>query len=341
MNNTIIYVGGKSGGHIIPCLTLAKKEQINNPKTKIIFFAANTSLDKNILYTQTDCKNIYFLRFYTTQKTISNIYNFLHSLFICTHVLLWNRPKKIISSGGAISLPVCIAGWIFGVPIELYELNAVPGKAVLFLSRFATTIFVCFWQTKNFFPKKNCIVTNYPVRYKKTDILPQTSARKQLQLSNDKTCIMIIGGSQGSQFLNDIAQKLHEQNMINPKTIQIIHLVGNNDPNYFRNWYKQNNIQHIVITYTNNIASLYCASDIVISRAGAGTLAELLFFKKNTIIIPLETATTSHQKDNARAYVHEYPKLFSILYENDILCHPELVSGSIHTKLNLPNSHQQ
>ncbi|NBQ18022.1 hypothetical protein EBU24_06940, partial [bacterium] len=127
----------------------------------------------------------------------------------------------------------------------------------------------------------------------------------------------ILGGSQGSFFINELIKKacLIDKNYFS--NIQIIHQTGQ-QVDSLKEFYQEQNIVNLTFSYTAHINEFYPAADLVICRAGAGTLFETLFFKKPALVIPLETITTDHQLDNALSFSKEHPELFSVLRQKEL-----------------------
>lgn len=312
----LCLVAGKSGGHIIPCLSIAQHWKTEHQDSSIIFFSTNSTLDKQIISNNKLVDIHVPLTFGTHTHYFLSIRHAL-SAFFKSFIFFWrNRPKKIITTGGAVAVPVCLAAWMLRIPIELYELNAIPGKAIKFLSPFAHHIFVCFNYTQRFFPQHKCQHIQYPVRFTKSDHLDKEQALQSIGFSTGKKTIFIIGGSQGSHYLNTLMHEWLEQYPQVYNHIQIIHQTGSHMSD-IQAWYAHNNIPAHVFAYHDNLAHYYNAADLIISRAGAGLLFEIAFFKKKCLIIPLETKSTNHQKDNALAMAQEYPALVTVLKQSD------------------------
>lgn len=316
---TICYVAGHSGGHIIPCMTKALTELENNPKQKIFFFSTASKLDKKIIENQKFDKLYLPVTNIPTNKKllpkflINLIYSFFKSLFY----LIKLKPTKIISMGGLVSIPVCLASKLLFIPIELYELNVEPGKAINLLSKLTNNINICFTQTQKYFPTKKCSLVNYPVKFnKKLKDINQFNALKKINLNPELKTILILGGSQGSLFLNNLIKDF----VLNNKDlkIQIIHQTGNIDNFDWQNFYKNLNIKAITFDYNHEMHLYYIASDLIICRSGAGTLAEIVFFEKKCLTIPLETNYTSHQIFNALELEKQYPNLIKVIKQNEI-----------------------
>jgi len=323
--NTICAVAGRSAGHIIPCLTrvqnLIKEE---TEEQDVLFFSTNSSLDKNVSKDFSFITQHIPLDFQGTPQGKWYKYPlFLWQLSISTFKaffwLLRKRPSVIISTGGYVSIPVCIMGYLLGIRVELFELNAVPGRATLFLAPFSSVIYVCFSQTQQFFKKERSVLTPYPLRFStEKKLLSEKKVLSTLGLFHSKKTVLILGGSQGSLFINEIFQNLFNEYPDLKKIIQLIHQTGQENNDSLKALYKQQKIDAYVFGYHTNPEIFYSSAHIVVCRAGAGTLFETLSFKKKCIIIPLETATTAHQLDNAQALIKEYPNLLSILRQNTL-----------------------
>ncbi len=327
----ICLVAGKSGGHIIPCLTIARNNYTQHNPTHILFFSANTPLDHKILHVLRSSKNEVgredknitwhiplplSSRAGSLVKTIWHAFtSFISSFFyLCKH-----RPEAIITTGGIVAIPVCIAGFILRIPIKLYSLDAIPGKAIQFLTPFATSVVTPFASSQKYFPASKCSVQPYPIKYRTTiDICDQKTALQQLGLSPHKKTIVVLGGSQGSLFLNNCIAQLVKNVSFDAQTTQIIHQTGSLDATDWHELYASKNVTAHVFSYNPDLAQIYAAADLIICRAGAGTLFEIKFFNKPCIIIPLETNTTTHQVDNAEAMSKEWPELFCMVMQKEV-----------------------
>jgi UDP-N-acetylglucosamine--N-acetylmuramyl-(pentapeptide) pyrophosphoryl-undecaprenol N-acetylglucosamine transferase len=330
MQQTICFVGGKSGGHIVPCLTLAQHYKNNN----IVFFSTDAALDQSLLHnnsaiTQHIALPVGSIRTTRLYHYPLMVWRIFKSFYTSLYYLYRYKPSKVISTGGLVGLPVCFAAKLLRIPIELYELNATPGKAAHIIAPLAQTVHVCFKHAAQYFPKNKCMVSEYPVRF--IHHISKEEACKKLKLNQTKKTIFIVGGSQGSLFLNKTIKNFVD----NKKTddIQIIHQTGIHDKTNWEQWYKQKNIPAHAFTYTTTIDDCYAASDLIISRAGAGTLFEIKFFDKKSIIIPLETKQTNHQYDNAQAMAAQYPHLFTLIRQNEIEENKAILFDTIHKKL--------
>ncbi len=332
----LCFVAGKSGGHLLPCITKAEKILHSDATSQVYLFSSGGELDEKIMqkhpaiehYVPAIIDSIPYKQPWLFPLFIFNFgAYFFNSLY-----KLWNiKPAKIISFGGLNSIPVCLAGKILGIPFELYELNVQPGKAVKFLSYFTDTVYICFSQTAQYFKHKKCVLTTYPVRFTDAD---RTYNKEKLldewNLASNRKTILILGGSQGSLFVNQAIKNCLELDPKLADQIQIIHQIGINDQDDYKNFYEQHHIPAVVFAYNEQLQNFYNLADLIICRAGAGTLFEVEFFKKPCIIIPLQTDLNDHQLENAQAMADMHSDKFSVVLQQDCASH---LSESIKIKL--------
>lgn len=321
---SIAFVAGRSGGHIIPALTLAQEIKEHDPNAHIIFFTTSYPLDQAIIKKQGAHINQHVslklgsVPFFNIFKVLIFIINLCRVFFKSWRILRRTRPSRVIGMGGYISIPVCLAARVLRIPVHLYDLDAKPGKANRFLAKYADKIFICFEQAKSYLPAAKCELAPYPIRFsQQSKIISQEQAQALLGLGNKKT-IFINGGSQGSVFINACIKEWLELNPHLHSLIQIIHQTGSYDTTDWKALYEQMEIPAITFSYRQDLAPCYRACDLIITRAGAGSLFEALFFEKPIITIPLETSSTAHQKDNARALAATFPDKVIMITEQEI-----------------------
>ncbi len=324
----LCIVAGRSGGHILPGIIYANNFMSMHPEYSVLFFSTDAALDRSLLALYPD-------RFSSVALSLSNVPGkkvwryplflgqFLRAFYRSFKYLYRERPDRVVSMGGYISLPVCLAAWVLRIPIELFELNAVPGKAVLWLAPLARTIYVCFKEASSFFDPQKTQIEEYPLRFSPSNLMTKAQSRAQLGLDREKKTLLIVGGSQGSRSINDLMLSFLKSDQELWPTIQIIHQVGSQDGAQVDAFYKERGVQAVVFDYAHDLQYSYAAADLVIARAGAGTLFELAFFEKKSIIIPLEVASTAHQVDNALAMMHMRPDLFKLVCQREIQANPK------------------
>lgn len=337
--NIICYVAGKSGGHIIPCLTLADEELKKNPETKILLFTTNEPLDIQICNYSKAISWLVPLPLKTVSmnrwlSVITLLFQGLATVCKILITLLKYRPKKVISTGGFLAIPVVICARLMAIPVELYELNVEPGRATRFLARWSIDLRICFAQTAKYLPKKRCRLVAYPIRFfDNTKQVSQKEALQQLHLSEQRKTVFILGGSQGSLEIN---RYIHDWISNNPhlyNQIQLIHQTGLQESFDWKTFYHNKQIPAHVYQFTIDVAVYYAAADLIICRSGAGTLFETLFFGKSCITIPLESKQNNHQVANALAMQQQFDDLFTVLRHEQLNQNRELLGQKIEEAL--------
>lgn len=346
MKNKILYiVAAGSGGHILPALTLADRWLKNNTNGKVIFWGCTGALDQKIVakhdfLSETISLNIGKFSLKRILLLPVLILQILYIFFKSFFRALKDRPEKIISTGGLISIPVCLGCKMSFRPIELYELNVEPGKAVKFLMPVASKIYVVFEKTisqcklirLNF--SKKCVLIKYPIRFdratlktNKKEFIDFINEKSSLPFSDQRKTIFLLGGSQGSRLLNQTLKTFLETHKNFHDKIQIIHQTGFDLSFDWESFYKNMSIPAVVFSFNENIQNFYQLSDLIICRAGAGTLFEIEFFNKQCIVIPLTSSTTDHQVQNAEEMARLHPNLFKVIYQNELT--PEVFANAI------------
>ncbi len=316
----ICAVASGSGGHIIPCITLStQRTQIS--KQPLLFIGNSQELDTTIskqfpAITYTERLALPKVPYRQWWKLPLFITQLITTFFKSVSILRTYKPTVVISTGGYLSIPVCLAAYVLRIPIDLFELNAHPGRTIKLLAPLATNLFICFKQTKNYF-KRPTILAPYPLRFTEQD-------KKPIKLT--KPTLLILGGSQGSAFLNKMLETVPVAVL---QTWRIIHQTGSADAERVGAFYTQHDIEHIVFAYHHQLADYYNQASLIICRAGAGSLFETLFFEKPCIVIPLTTRTTSHQKDNAYAAQADHPELVTVLLQEEIVSNPAALQETV------------
>jgi len=323
MPKTICFVAGHSGGHIVPCLTMAAELKEHNAAQQILFISGDAPLDRTVIGNHPALDTVAYLK--TMQVPYRKpwllprfVFTVLRTFAASWRLLRRHRPHKVVTTGGFIAIPVCLAAWLLRIPIELFELNVLPGNTIRALAPLAQTINVVFETTKARFPAHKTKLKPYPIRFTQR-ITDREELFDTIRLHPERQTLFVIGGSQGSQALNNLITTWILRRSMVISHLQVIHQAGSAEAvAHLHHWYNQHHIPSYVFAYSDQIAPLYQAADMVVTRAGSGTLAELQFFEKKAIIIPLETQITDHQLHNAQAVAQLHPQLFTVMRQQDI-----------------------
>ncbi len=227
---------------------------------------------------------------------------FIRSTNSCRKLFFKKPPAAVLAMGGFTSLPPVIVGKIMGAKIFLHEANAVPGRAVRMLSSFADEVFVQFPDSLPRVLGGNVRATGLPVRATMEPV-PKADARTVLGLADDLPVLLIMGGSQGAEAINRaVLGSLPYLAKLLPK-IQFIHLTGNRNSDPIRLAYDTLGLRAVVRPFLTEMEYALGAADLVISRAGASSLAEFSSMELPAILVPYPSAVDDHQRLNARTFV--------------------------------------
>lgn len=325
----IIIASGGSGGHIFPAVALARKLGRIHDGIDILFIGSRRDLDRRIFE-----KEGFRYSLLSDNRMPYNIS--LRLLLFCAKLLgdtlnaiavvAFNRPDVTVGFGGYTSCPVILASRILGIPTVIHEQNVVPGRANRLLFNWADRIAISFDRTRKFLGKnsKKAVLTGNPIRAELT-LDNRSAGIRKLGLDDKKFTILVIGGSQGSNFVNrTFVEALEKMEDHVRDSLQVIHITGIKDYAKTRASYESLNLNHKVYSFIDRIEEAYSASDLVVTRSGASALFELAFFGKPMILVPYPFAM-SHQIENARAFAE---KGAAIEIDENVLS-PEIFSQEI------------
>jgi UDP-N-acetylglucosamine--N-acetylmuramyl-(pentapeptide) pyrophosphoryl-undecaprenol N-acetylglucosamine transferase len=341
-NKNIIIAASGTGGHIYPGISLA--EEFKKRGFKPIFFINNNSASTYILNNsgfQYITFNMYGMPRKFSFLFIVFLFKLGISFFKALKQIFCINPSTVIGTGGYITVPTLFAAKALGKKIFIHEQNTIPGKANILLNKIADKTFVSFSFSTKYFKNINLIVSGYPVR-KDIFNVQKNDALKSLSLNDNIFTILVFGGSLGAVKLNEIACKAFS-NFVSNNEMQVIHITGTKDLERIQK--STGGITNYkVFAYMHNIKYAYVASDVVVSRSGAGTVFELKTLEKPAVLIPYPYATDNHQYWNAKE-IEEKRKVIIIeekdLNEKNLLEAVEVIKintkeGSIEKAVKLP-----
>ena len=291
MTKKVLISTGGSGGHVIPAITIYNhiKHKHETLITTDIRGLAYLDKDYKVFVINTPKLNNYFLL----------PFSFLKILFLTVKsffILKKNNISILISTGGYMSLPVCLAAKILGINIFLIEPNMVLGRANKFFLNFSRKL-ICY--------SKNLINLPFGINHKLITIKPlirkEYYEASTTQKHDNLFTIIIIGGSQGAKIFDELLNKSFVS-IAKQASVKIIHQTSEKNINFLKNFYSQNNIESRVFSFDHNLNEVLKQGDLCITRAGASSLAELSFLNIPFIAIPLPSSKDNHQYENAKYY---------------------------------------
>lgn len=299
-NQEIIFCGGGSGGHVVPARTVIKELLKKYPELKVEYIGSVNGIEADLIGSE----GIPFygissgkLRRYFSWQNFTDIFKILfgiiQSLLIIKNT---NQNAIIFSFGGFVSVPPVIAAWIFGRKILIHEQTTQVGLANKINSHFADKVFISFEASKQFFLENKVSFTGYPVRESCHDqeIDMDAISRYLSKTENHKKLMLVTGGGNGSRLIN---QLIYDNLDYLKNNFHIIHQVGKDFLEVYKPYEDEN---YLIFDFIGSeMIDLFKKADIVISRAGAGTVSELLTLGKRSIFIPLKIAQKNEQYHNA------------------------------------------
>ncbi len=297
MDKKILICSGGTGGHIYPALALAKELDANY---QVNLHFAGGKLSKNKwfqkdLFDFTDITSA-TLSLKDAPKIFVNIFKIFKGTIESIRLIREYRPDLIIAFGSFHTFPTLIAALICRKTIYLHEQNKMMGRVNRLFSRWAKKIMVSFPST---FPevKKKALLVKMPLKFSQNDLLSKKDARKKLGLDRDLKTILVCGGSQGALSINQTF--LESLKHLEGSSFQVIHLIGfNEDIEKVKEEYKKYNVKALVKVFDEKMHILMLASNFMVSRAGALSVAEMIELKLPAIMIPYPYAK-AHQEHNA------------------------------------------
>ncbi len=301
---TVFIAGGKTGGHLFPGIAMA--QHLQKTGHTVHFLSPATLLDQALLHHHrlsyfSICAH-YPSRFFSWHTLKCIIHIIIGTAQACHHTVT-HKPHTVIGLGGYPSVPGVLAGALCRKKIILMEQNIIPGRATHWLLPLAHHICVSFDATLPLISKKHAhkvTVTGNPIRHAFYTLKHQhkNTLRKKHGLPTGKPILLTLGGSQGSHAINHVVSQTSH---LLTRHFHIIHITGKAHFQDIRLRYQHLAASAItVLPFSDCVHELMYCAVIVISRAGATTLSELLYLGKKAVLIPFAQATNHHQLHNAR-----------------------------------------
>ena len=295
-----IISGGGTGGHIFPALAIADELKRRHPDCAIHFVGAQDRMEMEKIpqhgYTITGIP----ISGLNRQKLLKNIwfpFKLLKSIAICRILLKSKKPDAVIGTGGFASGPLLWQAQRNGTPTVIQEQNSYPGITNKLLAKKAKAICVAYDGLEKWFPENAIIKTGNPVRATVFENTPdQGKARSSFGLNPNKKTILVLGGSLGARAINQAIEQQLPKLLENDT--QILWQCGK----LYINAYKKHAADNVHVTdFIQDMAAAFASADIIISRAGAGTISELCIMGKPVILVPSPNVAEDHQTHNAKA----------------------------------------
>ena len=301
----VVFAGGGTGGHLMVGLSTAEEICARFRDSEIVFFGTDKKFER--LCVEQRGFRFRQMRARKWEASYKRIVTFVGAMVagIIESLCAMRKfnPDIVVGLGGYASVAPIIAAKLLGVPSVLLEQNVIPGKANRFLAKWVDEVY-CHWRgSLPWFKKARVVrVTGTPIR---KDILHSQKSRsaEKFGLSLSKKTILITGGSQGAQSINEVLLKCLPKLESLSNELQIIHCTGEYGYEIAKAAYKQTKIDAFVCSFLDDMGAAFSMADIIICRAGATTIAEITAIGIPAILIPYPYAADNHQYWNAMELV--------------------------------------
>ncbi len=307
MSLRVIISGGGTGGHIFPAISIANALKSVDGNIEILFVGAQGKMEmERVPKAGFDIIGLPITGF-NRNSIIKNLklpLKIILSLFKAQRVINRFKPHVVIGVGGYASGPLLWCSKYKGIPYFIQEQNSYAGITNRILGKSAQKVFVAYENMESFFKNSKIEITGNPVRegIKRRDNDSRLLAHKYFNIDDTKKTLLIIGGSLGARTLNECVEQYILENK--ESELNIIWQCGSFYNQRAQIFIKNNKRDYIKLyKFIDQMDMAYCAADLIISRAGAGTISELAVASKATIFVPSPNVAEDHQTHNAKALV--------------------------------------
>ena len=312
-NIRVIVSGGGTGGHIFPALSIANAVKAKCPEAELLFVGAENRMEMQrvpaagyriigLSVSGFDRKNLL--------KNIAVLWRLMKSRRKARRIIRDFRPHVAVGVGGYASGPTLKEAGAMGIPTLLQEQNSYAGVTNKLLARDAACICVAYEGMERFFPKEKIKLTGNPVRQNLLDAtITHAEAVASFGFDPSKKVVLVMGGSLGARTLNE--SMLHAWNDVAKSGVQFIWQTGKYYYEDVCAQLKGRELDNVhVCGFIGNMDAAYAAADLVISRAGAGSISEFCLLGKAVILVPSPNVSEDHQTKNALALVDKDAALY-------------------------------
>lgn len=300
----ILFAGGGTGGHLYSGIGIAEEFLASGAKDReVLFVGTQYGLEKEIVP-----KNGYRLEFIPVKplkgrgigERLKSLIQIPYSLWKSFRLLRREKPDLVFGIGGYASGPVTLTANFMGIPTAIIDQNSIPGITNRILGKFVDHVFICFEKARGFFNPKKTLLSGNPVRRSFLEKLGQgTDASRD----PGQFHLLILGGSQGARSINQALVGAAEGLLKEFPSLRIHHQSGKADEEWVKKAYAEKNLPAEAFAFSHRVHELYEQADLIVCRAGAGTITEIEILGKAAIYVPYPYAADDHQRFNAEEVV--------------------------------------
>jgi UDP-N-acetylglucosamine--N-acetylmuramyl-(pentapeptide) pyrophosphoryl-undecaprenol N-acetylglucosamine transferase len=298
---TFVFSGGGTGGHLFPGIAVAQELQVRERNCRILFVGSERDVEGSVVarygyeHRALPVQPLSSLR----RNPLSFVLRNVQALRQASRLLREHRPAAVVGLGGWVSVPIAWAATRRKIPVVLLEQNTIPGRATRWLGRRASRVCLSFPESaRHLSSEAQTVHTGNPVRRAIADLHCATTSDNE----HSPPTLLILGGSQGASILNEMLPTVVERLRPAFAGWRIVHQTGRQERELVGRRYAALNVDHVVESLLEDMADWYRRATVVVSRAGATTLAELACAGCPAILVPYPFAADDHQAGNARVF---------------------------------------
>lgn len=304
----IILSGGGTGGHIFPAVAIANALKLLRPDTEFLFIGALGRMEmEKVPQAGYPIEGLWIsgLKRELTFANLSFPFKLLSSVIKARRIVKHFKPDIVIGTGGYASGPTLRAAASLGIPIAIQEQNSFPGITNKLLAPRAAKIYTAYQGLEKFFPADKILLTGNPIRNESVSIAgKRAEAASFFGLDPHVTTLLIVGGSQGARSINHAVR--NNLARLTAGKMQLVWQTGAAfEPEALEAVKAQQDKAIRVLPFISRMDLAYAMADLIVSRAGAIAIAELMVVGKPVILVPLPTAAEDHQRHNAESLVNK------------------------------------
>lgn len=297
----VIISAGGTGGHIYPALAIINKIKEKEPNSEFIYIGTHNRMEKDIIPKYNipfETIQIYGLNKKNIFKNFKTLAYFIKAIKKCKKIISDFDPDVVIGVGGYVTGPVIYSAKKLGYKTFIHEQNSIPGKANEFLAKYADRIGISFASTEKYFPEYKTIYTGNPCGEEaiKKELIP----KNKYNLKENKKLVLIVMGSLGSSKITDFLKKTLKQ--FDKKDYEVLFVTGNSSYDEIKRKNFPNNVK--IVPYIENLSGFMKNANLIVSRAGASTMSEIMALELPSILIPSPYVPNNHQYKNAMDLVN-------------------------------------
>jgi len=296
----VIISAGGTGGHIYPALAIINKIKELEPNSEFLYIGTDNRMEKDLIPSfgiKYEALHVTGFKRSLTLDNFKTLSNFLSARKKCKEIIRKFNPDVVIGCGGYVTAPVIWASHKLGKKTFIHEQNSVVGLANKYLSYYVDKVGVSFEETINDFPKNKAVVTGNPCSEKAINV--SVANKEDYKLSKNKKLVLIVMGSLGSRTIND--ELIDNINKFKNKDYEVLFVTGNSYYEKVKDKKVPSNVK--IVPFIKELPTVMKVCDLMVSRAGASTIAEISALSVPTIFIPSPYVTNNHQYKNASVLV--------------------------------------